>query len=136
MDDIRHPTQFLYRFKHTAGVENSAFNIVNIFFTLFINKHCAFVEIVIIVNEIYLHASSLNACHLDDEWVVCIINNNIHSRQTNNFVQLIASLVNDTPSWHKCANLVAIFLNELGESASHERHTAFWNIRCDFLGNE
>ena len=79
MNNIGHPTQFLHRFQHTTRIEDGTFDVVNIFSTLVINKHTTFVEIIIIIDKIYLHTCCLNTCHFDNKWVVGIINNDIHA---------------------------------------------------------
>ena len=60
MDNIGTPTQFLYCFQYTTCIENSTFVIVRVFYSVFISYHLTVLEIIIIINEIYLHAGGLD----------------------------------------------------------------------------
>ena len=118
MNHVGTPAQFLHRLEHTARVENGALHVVRIFLIILIKHHLTLVEVVIVVNEIHLHTGRLNRSHLDNQWMVRIINDNIHTRQTNHLVQLVAALVDISPAGHKRANLVATLLYGLRNGAS------------------
>ena len=55
MDDVRSPTEFLYCFKHTSCKEDCSFPIVLEEFSVFVAVDALAVEIILIINEVYLH---------------------------------------------------------------------------------
>ncbi len=71
------------------------------------------VEKVIVVDKIYLQACGLQCGHFNDERVVGVVNDNVHARETNHFVQLVASLVDGSVFRHECAHFGALFLKAL-----------------------
>ena len=69
----------------------------------------------LIINEVHLKSDLRNTGHLDDQGVIGIVDNQIHSAQTDHFVQLMATLVDFTylgmkmrvsfpPSWTACGS--------------------------------
>ena len=79
VNDVGSPAQFLYRFEYAACIEDCAFGVVCILITVFIVKHLPLVEVVVVVDEVYLHACGLNACHFDDERMVRIVDDDVQS---------------------------------------------------------
>ena len=75
-DDIWAPTEFLQRFEHAAGIEDGAFSIVFIFLSVFVG-HEALVEVVVVVDEVNLHACNLDGGHFDDERMVSVVNHDV-----------------------------------------------------------
>ena len=86
------------------------------------------VEIVIVVNEIYLHACGLQGGNLYNKRMVSIINDYIHSTEADNFVELIAPLVNTTVFRHKGAHFITFFLNALRNFSASERLFGFGGV--------
>ena len=119
MDDIGHPTQLLYRFKHATGKEDGTFAVVGILLTVLILCHETLHEIVVVVDEIDLETSLRYGCDLDDQRMVCVVDNEIHSRETDYLMQLSTSLVDIAPLGHKCPYFVACFLHFVWQVAAH-----------------
>ena len=59
INHIRTPTQLLNRFEHTTCIEYGTLYVVVIFLAALVGKHGTLVKIVVVVDEIHLHAGSL-----------------------------------------------------------------------------
>ena len=70
-------------------------------------------EEIVVVDEIDLHASRLDGCYLDDQRVISVVDDQIHSREADNLMQLVASLVDVAEFRHKRSDLATSFLNAL-----------------------
>ena len=79
VDDVGHPTEFFHGLQYTTGKEDGSFTIVRIVYALFVFFHLALVEIVVIVDEIDLYLGCRDGCNLDDERMVGVINDKVHS---------------------------------------------------------
>ena len=133
MNHIGHPTQFLHGLEYTARIKYGTLGIVCVLRSVLIGAHLSFVKIIIVVDEIDLNASGLNGSHFDDERVIGLIDDDVHSRQANHFVQLVTALVDIAPFRHKRADLVSTFLNALRQLATDRGHLRLGNVRYHFL---
>ena len=59
------------------------------------------VEIIFIVDEIYLHPGSGNGSHLDDERSVHIVDDDIHARKSDYLMKLVLPFVDASVSGHE-----------------------------------
>ena len=112
MDDFRCPTQLTHRLQYAATKENRALIVIGIF-TAFIFVTLATGEVIIVVDEVYLHPCSRNRSHFDEERMVGIIDDEVCAAQANNFMQLITPLVNLSQLGHKRASLISVRLEIL-----------------------
>ena len=79
VDDVWCPLEFLYCLEYSAGIEDGSFAVVFVFFAFFVGYDASLVEVVIVVDEVYLHACRGQRCYLDDEWVVGVIDDEVHA---------------------------------------------------------
>lgn len=93
-------------------------------------------EVVIVVDEIDLHSGGLDGCHFDDERVVCFIDNDVHSRKSDDLVQLVSSFVDHSPAGHESSDFLPAFLEHGGKFASVLAGHTFGNIGDNLLGDE
>ncbi len=68
-------------------------------------------EILVIVDEIDLHARSLQRSDLYDERVVGVVDLKVHSRKADYFVKLVATLIDTAVFRHECAHFETVFLH-------------------------
>ena len=120
MDDIGHPTQLLDSFQYATSKENGTLTIVCIVNAVLVNSHLTLGEIIVVINEIDLDACLGDRGHFDNQWVVCIVNNQIHTRETDDLMQLSAALIDIAPFGHERTNLVTILQHSLRECFSHQ----------------
>ena len=80
VDNIGHPAQLLHSFQNATGEKDGAFTVVGIVIAHFVFLHLPSREIVIIVDEVHLYTSLLDGSNLDDERVVGVVDDKIHSR--------------------------------------------------------
>ena len=128
MDDVGHPTQFLNGLKHTTGKEDGTLTVVGIVIAIGILCHLALGEVVVIVDEIDLNARLDNSSHLDNQWVISIVNDKIHPREPDDLMQLSTTLVDGTPLRHERPNLMSSVEHRLWKSLTHDRQFAVGNI--------
>jgi hypothetical protein len=118
VDHVGHPAEFADGLDDAAGVELAALDVVGKFLTVGVGVEEAAREVVVVVNEVDLHTCCLNGSHLDDERMVRVIDDQIHARETDDLMQLVATFVDHTESGHEGTNLVTGFLYALGKLAS------------------
>ena len=68
--------------------------------------------------------------------MVCIINDQVHTRQADNLVELAAAFINVTPFGHERTNLEAGFLSLVWEVTANDGHGRLGEVRIDFLIDE
>lgn len=137
MDDVGRPVEFFHRFnhaareKHTTEVVVLAENAVVVAdLVLFLRKK------IVVIDEVNLHPRLLNRCHLYDERVVGIVDDEVHSREADDLMQLVAALVDGAIAGHENTDFLAVFLRGLGQVSANEAHLRFRQIGGDFLMNE
>ena len=136
MNDIGGPAEFFHCFNHSAGKENGALVVVGRILSSFICKGILALEEILIINKIDLHASGLDRSHFNYQRMVGIVDYQVHTRKADNFVQLIAALVDATETRHERSNFLTFFLDTLGKVPADEAHMAFLQVGGDFLLNE
>jgi hypothetical protein len=78
-------------------------------------EKCLAMKKLLVINKVHLQSDLGNTRHLDDQRVVCVVNNQIHSAQTDHFVQLMAALVDFTIPGHKDPGFFAALVDGLGK---------------------
>ncbi len=136
MDDVRAPAQLLDGLEHAAGIEDGARVVVFILHPLVVHHLQPVLEIVVVVDEIDLHAGRLDRSHLDDERVVGIVDDKVHARQPDYLVQLVPAFVDVPPLGHERPDFSSPFLNGLRQAPAHARHLGLGHIRSNFLRNK
>ena len=134
MDYIRNPTQFFYGFQYSAYIEDRTIVIIFILISILIADRGFPLEEILVVNKVNLHPGRLNGCYLNDQRMVRVVNNKIHTRQTDNLVQLIAALVDISEFWHECPDFATTLLNSLRQISTYCRDLGFGKVGSDFLG--
>ena len=120
MHDRGTPAQPLDRLEHAARKEDRAFVVVGEP-PLIVRQHRLAGEIVVIVDEVDLHAGRGNRSHLDDELVVVVVDDQVSSRQPDHLVKLVAALVDTTVRRHVRPNLVPPLLHRLHQLPAQHR---------------
>ena len=125
MNNVRTPAKFLHCFQYTTCIEDSTTVVVIVFYTIFVRCLQTILEIVIVVDEIYLHACGLNRSNFYNKGVISIIDDQVHTGEANYFMQLISALVNVSPFRHKCPDFTAFFLYCLWKVSTYIGHFGF-----------
>ena len=94
------------------------------------------VEVVVVVDEVYLQARGLECGYLDDEGMVRIVDDDVHSRETDYFVKLIAAFVDGTVFGHKTSNFRSFFLKSLRKTAAEFAQRCVGQIGVNLLGDK
>ena len=75
-------------------------------------------KVFVVIDEINLHASLLDRRYLDDQGMIGIVDDQVHAREPDHLVKLVASFVDQAKSRHEGADLVSGVLNALWQLAS------------------
>ena len=113
LNDVRHPTHLADRLDDGTHKEHAALVIV-----IRRTVHLQLIDatagkIILVIDEIDLEMGLLQGCHLDDQRVIGIIDDDIHAGQTDHLVQLVTALGYHTILGHERAFLDALFLDTL-----------------------
>ena len=125
VNDIRTPAKFFHCFQYTACIENGTAIVIIIFYTIFIRCLHTILEIIIVIDEIYLHACGLDRSNFYNQGVVSIVDNQVHTREADHFVQLISALIDISPFRHKGSDFTAFFLYRLWKVSTYIGHFGF-----------
>ena len=79
MDDVGHPTQLLNRLQDASGKEDRTFAIVVVILSLLVLLHQTLAEVIVVVDEIDLDLGRLDGGYLNDQRMVCIIDDEVHA---------------------------------------------------------
>ena len=120
----RLPAEFADSLNHTSDKEYCAFVVDFGLFHGFNLAGRVTQEVVIVIDEIYLKPGGLQGGHLNYKWMVGVVDYDVHTRQTDDFMELVAAFVDSTVTWHECAHFGAAFLYALGQGAAEGRHLA------------
>ena len=133
MHDAGFPTKFFHRFDGSAGKKYAAFVVCfrrQVGFQSFVRSA---LEVVFVVDEIYLHSCWLQRGDFDDQRMVGVVDDQVHAGKTDHFVQLVSAFVYTSVFGHECAHLEAPFLDSFRNFQSGFCHFRFGEIRHDFL---
>ena len=136
MDDIRGPAQFLHGFQDTAGEENGPFAIVGEEFSVFVPEDELALEIIFVVDEVYLDTGRRNGGDLYYEGMVSLSHYDIDARQADNFVKLVLAFVDAPVARHEHTDLPTPLLDALGKFTADACDVRFWEVRKHFRVNE
>ena len=125
VDYVGTPAKFLHCFQHTACIKDSTTVVVIVFHTIFIRCLQAILEIIIIIDEIYLHTCRLDGSDFYNQGMVSIVNNQIHTGKANHFVQLVSAFIDVSPFGHKGSDFTAFFLDRLWKVSTYIGHFGF-----------
>jgi len=96
-------------------------------------EHRLSLEIVFIVNEVYLHSGLLNRSNLDNKRVIVIINDEIHPAESDYFMQLVSSFINNAKPRHKCSDFPSFLLCSLWKVPANPTNVTVGKIGNYFL---
>lgn len=119
MDQMRLPCQFTHCLEGASTEEEHTLVVVGTEFAVIVVEAFVFGEILLIVNEVDLHTSRWDRAHLDDELVVGIVDNKIHSRKANHLMELVFAFVDIAETRHENTYFAASFLDEGRQIATH-----------------
>ena len=103
--------------QHAAREEDTTLVVVRILYAVLIGNTLAAMEEVVVVGEIDLDASRLNRRYLDQQRMVRVVDDQVHTREANHFVQLVATLVDVSELGHEGACLKSFLLKHLRQAA-------------------
>ena len=89
VNHVRSPSELLYGLEYSSCKEDGPLSVVAEEFTILVAVDTLSVEVILVVNEIDLHACCRNRCNLDYERSVYIVDDDVHSRKTDHFMELI-----------------------------------------------
>ena len=92
---------FFYRFNGAFAKEGGAVRIVFKRIALVVFKNKFAFKKVFVVKEIHLQAGIWERSHLDDQWVIVVVDNDVHPGKANHFVEPVAALVDDAITRHQ-----------------------------------
>lgn len=113
VDDVRRPAQFLDGFQNSPTEEDHTVFVVFEEFFLGIVEDGFALEEVLVVNEVDLHPGTLDGGYLDDERVIVLVDDQVHSGKTDDLVELVSAFVDQSESGHKRPNLTSFLLDAL-----------------------
>ena len=79
MNYIRCPAQFLNSFHYSPYKEDGTFVIVAVFITIVVGNSVFAVKKVFVVDELNLQACGLYRCNFNNQWMIGIVDNQVHS---------------------------------------------------------
>ena len=119
MDHVRCPSELLDCLEDTPCEEYGSFAVVLEEFSVFVKIYLFSVEIVLVINEVHLHSGSRNGCNLDYKRSVHIIDDDVHSRETDDLMKLVLSFVDAAIARHEGSDFLLSFLNSLRKVSSY-----------------
>ena len=113
VDDVGHPAELADGFIDATNEEDGAFVIVGKSVARFVGE-CGFsVEEVFVIYEVDLHTGHLYGGYFDDKWVIGVVDDEIHARESDHFVELVPTFVDASVFGHKSSDLIASLLHSL-----------------------
>ena len=130
MDHVRSPPELLDCLKYASCEEYCPLAIILEEFSVLVEIYALSVEVVFVVNEIYLNTFCCgNGSNLDDNRSVHIIHDNVHSRESDDLMELVLSFVDAAVARHATTEYLLPFLNALREVSSYLGDFSFRKIR-------
>ena len=125
MDKVGLPCQLADSLQGAAAEEKDALVVGGAQDALLVVDVAKAIEILLVVDEVNLHPRRGDGAHLDDELVVAVVDDKVHARQPDDFVQLMLAFVDLVEPRHEDANLPPDFLGVLGEETVCDRSLGF-----------
>lgn len=135
MDDIRRPAQFAHRLQNSAGEEDGALVVVRDQFVLGIKPSHFLLEVVLVVDEVYLHPCRRDGGDLDDQGVISVVDVEVHAAKTDDLMKLVTALVDDAKARHEYADFAAPLMDSLRNMPACLADWAFRKERLNCLTN-
>ena len=132
VDDVGYPAQLLDGFEGTTDEEDRALIVVVADLGVYIEDGLTLEE-VIVVDEVHLQASRREGSDLDDQRMIIIVDDHIDSREADDFMQLVAALVDDAEARHEDTDLIPQFLYPLRQLACCRRNVGLGKVGEDLL---
>ena len=92
-------------FQYAAGKEDTALVVVGILYAVLVGYALATVKEVIVIGEVDLDTGRLNRRYLDEQRMIRIVYDQVHTRESDYFMQLVATFVDIAKLGHKVARL-------------------------------
>ena len=135
VDHVRCPSEFLDCLENSSCKEYGSLAVILEEFAVRVAIYALTVEIVFVINEIHLHPGRGYGCDLDDKWSVHVVDDDVHARQPDHFVELILPFVDAAVPRHERAYFLLPFLNALRKISSdvcYRRFREIWKyLRID-----
>ena len=135
MDDIGRPPQFFDGFEYAPCEKYGTFIVIGEQFSVFIPNDCFSMEIVFVVDEIDLDAGRRDLSDLNNELMIVVIDDQVHSGESDYFVKLSTSFVNQAVTGHESSDFVTFFLHSLRKRSAQYGHIVFIKIRSYLLAD-
>lgn len=125
---------FFDRLQHAAREEDGPLAIVGIVVAQLVLGHGRTILVVIlIINKIDLDARLRYGSHLDDERMIRVVDDQIHTRESDHLMQLATPFVDRAPLRHEGSYLESGFLHFGRHQTSHLCHLRLGDVRGGFL---
>ena len=136
VDDVGFPAELLDGLKHAPCEEDRPFVVVLEFFAFSVPVDEFAMEVVFVVDEVDLHPGGRDGRDFDDQRAVGVVDDEVHPRQADDFVQLIPSFVDRSIPGHERPDFLAALLNPLGKESSRYSYVCFRHIGEDLGAHE
>src|SRR6185369_2934585 len=100
MNEVRCPSKFAYRFNCSFAEKDHTILVVIKQLSILIFKYKLAFEKLLIIKEINLETGSGKRGYLDDQGVIIIVDDDVHSRKPDHFMKPVAALIDAPESWH------------------------------------
>ena len=120
MNQMGLPCQLAHRFQRPTSEEEETLVAAWLKLACLVKGRATLGEIFLVVNKIHLKAGRGQRTNLNNQLVVAIVYNEIHSREANNFMKLVFALVDVAEARHEDAYFPTQFLGKLREVTIHQ----------------
>src|SRR5690606_17647510 len=87
-----------------------------------ITENVLTLEVLFVVQKIYLHACSGNGCYFNNKGVIIIVDYNVHSREPDHLVQAVTAFIDIAKPRHQYAYFIPFLLHGLRKLAGNFRN--------------
>jgi len=135
MDDIRRPSELFDRFKNALREKDGPFIVVAEELTVLVAVNGLSMKILLTVDEVDLHPRRWDGSDLDDERMVGIVDDKVHSGKPDNLVQLMPPFVDLPVPGSEDPDLLASFVDPLRKIPADAGEFVLGKERGHFLRN-
>ena len=136
MDYIRCPSELLDSLKYSSCEEDGPLAVVCKELSVFVAVDALAVEVILVVDEIYLHPCGRDGRDLDYQRTVDIVYDYVHSGEADNLMKLVLPFVDASVARHERTNLLFPFLNALRQISSYFGDCVLRKIRSNLRVDE
>ena len=115
------PRQFAHSLKGTAAEEEDALVVGRQQKSILIERTTETSKILFVINKINLKASRGQRTDFNDQLMVAVVHNQIHTRKANHLMELMLALVDVIEPRHKDTDLASQFLGKLRQMSCQQR---------------